>query len=218
MQKILPAFCGLVLLLAGFTGTSLAQEEPKMEKVEKMDASQEIDQIEQNVNGMLQMLEALESDGSLSRPEEPASGPGLEGSPNTGSFEALVKPDASAGLPVSGENRVESSKKRIATEDEVVRFVAEDPDSHFRLGLEYWRSQNFDEAISHFLEVVRLAPENAHAHWNLGLLNDKKNNGPEAIAYLEKAEDIYVKYNYPAYAQEARQRLDELHKKYDSRP
>lgn len=217
---MMPFFYILVFVFLASANNSYSETEPVIEDVETVDGSQEqqeIGDIEKNVNNMLKLLEEMERDQSLNQKEGIFSDPGEDKAAEIDAFDGLIKPGEN--LSEKGtQSPAESPQKRIETANEVVRFVPEDPDSHFRLGLEYWRSQNFDQAISHFTEVIRLDPENAHAYWNLGLLNDKKSNGSEAIAYLEKAETIYTKHKYPSYAKEAQDRLQEYYEKYGQQP
>lgn len=222
MKKIAPFFFSLVFVFLTLANHSYSETEPAIEEIETIetvDGSQELDEmddIEKNVNSMLKLLEELESNQSLNE-EGALSRPAENKTAGTDAFDGLVKPEEGTG--VSGtQGQPELPQKRIEAANEVVRFVPEDPDSHFRLGLEYWRSQNFDQAINHFIEVIRLDPENAHAYWNLALLKDKKSNGSEAIAYLKKAEDIYTKYEYPSYAKDAQDRLQQYYEKYDLLP
>ncbi|MFQ5451618.1 MAG: tetratricopeptide repeat protein [Nitrospinaceae bacterium] len=114
------------------------------------------------------------------------------------------------------ENTV--SKKKIEAGSEVVRFLPNDPEDHFKLGLGYWRQKELSSAISEFQQVVQLDPENAHAFWNLGLLYNEIGEGEDAIINMRKSEELYTKYDYPEYALESRKRLDKFYKKYKFLP
>ncbi len=218
----------LVLFLAGGPQVFAAQEEKS------------IDEIEENVNNMLKLLENLEEqetgdpNQNLEIPEETLA-------PETGEAmgavldnEAMEKPEAmmaseaveetpEPAKEVPEENIVRNetpapAKKMIEESNEVVRFVPSDPDLLFRLGLDQWKSKNLNGAIEQFEEVVRLEPENAHAFWNLGLIFKQKGQGQEAVDHMKKAEDLYLKYNYFSYAEETREHLDSLIKKYNLDP
>lgn len=205
MKKILHAFFIVALLQAGFLSISRAQEE-----LLKDEAIQQ-DDIEQNVNDMLKLLEELQNDKGMSN-EWLSPKDEVDKTEEPEPLEQVAKPGKkSKPTPPVEKNNAEYS---IETTDEVVRFEPNDPDSHFKLGLEYWSSKNLDEAIHQFQEVVRLDPENAHAYWNLGLLYDENNQGPEAIAHIKKAEGIYSKYDYPAFVAEAKKRLRNYSEKY----
>ncbi|VAX28739.1 hypothetical protein MNBD_NITROSPINAE05-687 [hydrothermal vent metagenome] len=166
---------------------------------DKVLAEQEnqLNEIENNVNEMLKALEELEKSGQEG---QIAAADPLD--------DFLTPPESSNS---GNEN---SAKKSIEKKDEVVRLDPDGPDLHFQNGLVFWKSENLEAALHEFREVIRLAPENAHAYWNLGLLYDKLNQGAEAIASLKKAEEVYSKYNYPEFAEDARKRLKSFSEKY----
>jgi len=153
--------------------------------VDKTDPPNEI---EKNVNEMLKALEELQNSG----------------------FDKLDDNLNPADAPT--ENN--TARKSIEKTDEVVRLDSISPDGHFQSGLLYWKSKDLEAAILEFQEVVRLAPVNAHAYWNLGLLYDESDRGTLAIANIKKAKDIYSKYNYPEYVEDARKRLKQFSEKY----
>lgn len=201
MNKILYAFLTVALFHLGFVNISVAQEE-----FPARDASQQAD-IEQNVSDMLNLFDELQNDKEMSK----ELGLLKEGKNNT---EKSAPPE-----PFSQSEKIpnptrDSAGKNIETANEVVRFDADTPESHFQLGLEHWLAKNLVAAINQFQEVIRVAPENAHAYWNLALLYNENNQGPEAIAYIKKARAIYSKYEYTAYAEEARKRLNGYLEKY----
>lgn len=216
MQKFFCAFVFAALLLTGFSGISLAQDDFLTGE------AGQLDDIEQNVNDMLKLLEGMQNDEEMSYelllPKNGSDGwllpeKRINNSAEPAPLEHVVKPDKKL-VPTPGPVEENYAKNIIEPANEVVRFDPEGPDSHFQLGLEHWVSKNLNEAIRQFQEVVRLDPENAHAYWNLGLLYDENNRGPEAIANIKKAEGIYVKYDYSTYVEEARKRLQNYSEKY----
>jgi len=223
MKKALPVIFAATLWFAGFLSISQAQsgfsvgdvgEEDKMGAVNKQDDLNDIDRIEQNVNDMLKLLEDLENGGSLGEKlkvtKDKKSKLG-EADP----LDQFIKPDEPSGSTKPSQKR-NKEKRNIEATDEVVKFVPDDPDSHFRQGLDFWRSKNPDEAIRQFKEVLRLAPENAHAYWNLGLLYEEKQDDTQAADYIKKAEAIYLKYDYARYAEEAKRHLESLTRKNET--
>jgi tetratricopeptide (TPR) repeat protein len=217
MKKTLPVILVASLFFAVYSGLSHAEnvisvsdvdEGDKIGAVNKQGTLSETDQVEQNVSDMLKLLEDLENDESfgvkLKITEDEKSKPG-EADP----LDQFIKPDAPSSLTQSSPTK-NKTKNNIEAADEVVKLAPDDPDSHFRLGLKYWRSKNPDEAIRHFKEVLRLAPENAHAYWNLGLLHEEKKDNTQAVDYIKQAEAIYLKYGYPTYAEEAKKYLESL--------
>lgn len=216
MKKALPVILVASLCFAFYAGLSQAQdvisvgdvdEEDKIDVVSKPGALSERDQIEQNVSDMLKLLEDLENDESFgvkSKVTEGEKSKPIEADP----LDQFIKPEAPSSLTQSSPQK--NKTKNIEAADEVVKFAPDDPDSHFRSGLKYWRSKNPDEAIRHFIEVIRLAPENAHAYWNLGLLHEEKKDNTRAVDYIKKAEAIYLKYGYSTYAEEAKKHLESL--------
>ena len=204
MKKMVHTFFIIVLLHAGFTGIALAQDEILE------DEAVQPDDIQQNVNDMLKLLEDMQTGDGMNEgllfPKE-----GMEPAEEADPLETLREPRKTR----LKKNTVES---RIEKANEVVRLDPDDPQSHFQLGLEYWASKNLDEAILQFQEVVRLDQENAHAYWNLGLLYDENNRGPEATANIKKAEEIYTKYNYSTFVEQARKRLERYSEKYGNSP
>lgn len=161
---------------------------PQPENQFSVDKTGQPNEIEKNVNEMLKALEDLQNSGFEN-------------------FDDNLNP---ADDPTQNN----TAKRSIEKTDEVVRLDSIGPDSHFQSGLLYWKSKDLDAAILEFQEVVRLAPVNAHAYWNLGLLYDESNRGSLAIANITKAKDIYSKYNYPEYAEDARKRLKKFSEKY----
>jgi tetratricopeptide (TPR) repeat protein len=152
------------------------------------DKTDQPNEIEKNVNEMLKALEELQNS----------------------QIENLGDNLNPADAPT--ENN--TARKSIEKTDEVVRLDSIGPDGHFQSGLLYWKSKDLEAAIQEFQEVIRLAPVNAHAYWNLGLLYDESGRGSLAIANIKKAKDIYSKYNYPEYVEDARKRLNRFSEKY----
>ena len=165
-----------------------ASGSPQPENQFSVDKTDQPNEIEKNVNEMLKALEDLQNSG----------------------FENLDDNLNPADDPIQNN----TAKRSIEKTDEVVRLDSIGPDSHFQSGLLYWKSKDLDQAILEFQEVVRLAPVNAHAYWNLGLLYDESNRGSLAIANITKAKDIYSKYKYPEYVEDARKRLRKFSEKY----
>ncbi len=227
MKKSIFAIFVLLFLLGGSQMLAAQQEKS-------------IDEIEENVNNMLQLLENLETEEpgdpvqNTPIPEETMSQETGEAMGAVLNSEAMEQPEAmqaaenaeafsESAVEVPEESIVrgpapEPAKKILEESNEVVRFVPSDPDLLFRLGLDQWRSKNLNGAIEQFEEVVRLEPENAHAYWNLGLIYKQKGEGEVAVAHIKKAEDLYLKYNYFSYAEESREHLDSLIKKYNLDP
>lgn len=196
MKKILYGFYIVALLHSGFSSVSQAQE-----------TGQQKD-IEQNVNEMLNLFDEMQNDEAMSK-ELSRLKDGGNKAEEPDPLEHFVAPDENLG-----STEKDNAKNSIETANEVVRFDADTPESHFQLGLEYWLAKNYDEAIHQFQEVVRMDPVNAHAYWNLGLLYDEKNQGPQAIANIKKAKAIYTKYEYSTYEEEAIKRLNSYLEKY----
>jgi tetratricopeptide (TPR) repeat protein len=221
MKKALPVIFAVTLLFSGFLGAAQAQSgfsvgdvgaEDTMDAVNEQDVVSEIDQVEQNVNDMLKLLEDLEDNeslaGKLKITEEEKNKQGV-----ADPLDQFIKPDEPSRLTKSSHKK---NKNSIEAAGEVVKFVPGDPDSHFRLGLDYWRSKKPDEAIRHFKEVLRLDPENAHAYWNLGLLYEEKQDDSLAVDYIKKAEAIYLKYGYSTYVEQAKKHLESLSRKNEN--
>jgi len=215
-KTLLVAFAVTVLFVAG-SGVSTAQSWLSVGDAGKgvttsggnqQELMTDFEEVEQNVSEMLKLLEDLENDEGLS--EQPkGAGEELDTLGQANPMDPFIKSDESGSLTQSSR-RKNKTKNNIEAADEVVKFVPGDSDSHFRLGLDSWRSQKPDEAIQHFKEVLRLEPENAHAYWNLGLLYEEKNEVVQAVEYIKKAEDIYLKYGYSKYAKQARMRIEKL--------
>lgn len=202
MKKIMRLFFLIVLLLAGFSSISLAQDEVSA------DEAVQHDDVQQNVNDMLKLLEDLQTDEGMNDgllfPQDE-----MDSTKEPDPLENFVSPE----IPLDPTEK-NNPENRIEKANEVVRLDPDDPQSHFQLGLEYWASKNLDEAIHQFEEVIRLDQENAHAYWNLGLLYHESGRGSEAIAKIKKAEAIYSKYNYSTFAEQAKKRLKSYSEKY----
>ena len=203
-----------ILGLAVLTGMSQAQqEEPSTglsNAVDINDDSSEPEDLEQNVENMLKLLGDLENDREAGKE---LNIPGEE-KMDQKMAEQPGDPMPSNTIPPLTPIEKKVKKNHIEPANEVVKFVPEDPGSHFRLGMDYWRSNNLDAAIQHFEEVVRLDPENAHAFWNLSILYEKMNKGSEALNNAIKAKAIYSKYDYSLYVAQAQERLQKLSTKF----
>lgn len=220
MEKILPMVLTATLGLAGLTGIFQAQQKPSKDEidiaenkvaVEENNKQGDLDSLEKNVDNMLKLLDDLQKDDPITNNKttrkkmdgmKAVTPPGIPAAPDR-------NPDPLPPL----DNKAPTNQ--IESPNEVVKFVPEDPESHFKLGLDYWQSKNLDAAIQHFEEVVRLEPVNAHAYWNLSLLFEEKDMGTEALIYTKKAENIYKKFDYTLYESQAQKRIEQLSKKYE---
>lgn len=225
MNRILPLTFIAILYFSCFLGISQAQNnlsEGVKGGVEKIDEGDnpgdlsEIDQLEQNVSNMLKMLEELEKNEGLKKKlkvtDQKKNKP-----PLPDPMDQFVKPDKKLSQipPATKKNK---TRKRNRPADAVVKVVPDGPGSHFRRGIDFWKSKQLDKAIRHFKEVVRLDHENAHAYWNLGLIYEEKKDDLQAIDNMKKAETIYLKYKYPLYAQQARRHVEKLSQKKNLPP
>ena len=230
MNRILPLTFIAILYFSGFPGISQAQNDiskGEMGDVEKIDEAgkpgelSDIDRLEQNVSNMLKMLEELEKNEGL-KEKLKVGGEKKNKPPLPDPMDQFINPNKklSQAPPSQNKNytRKNKTEKRSRATDEVVKFVPEGPGSHFRQGLDFWKSKQLDEAIKHFKEVVRLDHENAHAYWNLGLIYEEKKDDLQAIDNMKKAETIYLKYKYPLYAQQARRHVEKLSRKKNTSP
>ena len=223
MEKLLAMVLTSTLGLAGLTGISQAQQElsagenyneDNIVEVDISDPADEIDGLDLNIDNMLKLLDQLQADEGLSK-DSKVTGQGKEDVNASNHPDLLVKPDKNLD-PTPAPIEKKAAKNHIEPGNEVVKFVLKDSDNHFRLGMDYWRSKNLDEAIQNFEEVVRLDPNNANAYWNLGLLYEAKNMGPEALDSTKKAEAIYSKYDYSLYVAQAKKRLEKLANKFNT--
>jgi len=89
--------------------------------------------------------------------------------------------------PDGGPDAPEQAKKEFLKE---LQIDPSNVDAHYILGELARRSENWDEAITHFSQAAKLNPHFAEAYlgWGVSLLGDKKYQ--EAIAPLRHAEDL----------------------------
>jgi tetratricopeptide (TPR) repeat protein len=63
-------------------------------------------------------------------------------------------------------------------------------DAHYRLGLSFAKSRNWDGAIARFKEAIKLKPDFSEAHFNLGLALHNQHKLDQAITAYRKAIDL----------------------------
>jgi tetratricopeptide (TPR) repeat protein len=66
--------------------------------------------------------------------------------------------------------------------------------AHLNLGIEYYRQDRLDEAISQLKKLLQLSPDYPKAYFNLGVVCVKKDDLDEAVSYFLRALEIKPDY------------------------
>ncbi|MFQ5451292.1 MAG: tetratricopeptide repeat protein [Nitrospinaceae bacterium] len=128
----------------------------------------------------------------------------------------------SAGLANAGIEKKSKIPGNIQAEiDELKKSQTQnpaDPDIYFILGTDYWRLDQYEEAIKNFQRAVRLQPDYFSAHWNLSLLYNLQGEGADAIIHMKKAERLFLKMKDVKALAQARKKLRNYFVKYRYKP
>lgn len=81
------------------------------------------------------------------------------------------------------QQSIEKLKSTLDTEQNSVPI-------HYLLGLNYYRTKAFDDAIAEFTKALQLSPNYMLANFNLGLAHAALNHDDEAIRYLKRTLEL----------------------------
>lgn len=81
------------------------------------------------------------------------------------------------------QDSIEKLKTTLSTEQDSVPI-------HYLLGLNYYRTKDFENAVAEFSKALKLSPNYMLATFNLGLANAALGNDDEAIKYLERTLEL----------------------------